>query len=308
MFMSPAPATLVFERKRLMHHRALVTTVLVLAAAAELPSVAAAQQPDPREGVQGPQRVMQFVMNRRARLGLKVNLRARSTDSLGAFVDAVTPNGPAAKAGIQSGDIITKLNGKSVLSGHQAQADGDRESLPGLHLIELAARLEPNDTVSVELRRGKDRKTLSVITSDEPEVYFEGRPGGRSMAFQLRPDGPGGPPEGMGLDDMGEPFGMGPVLFGSPLSELELAPLNSDLGEYFGSTRGVLVVSAPKDSELGLKGGDVVLAVDGRRPASPSQLLRILRSYERGESFKLEILRKQKRQTVSGKLGDHPTD
>jgi S1-C subfamily serine protease len=70
----------------------------------------------------------------------------------------------------------------------------------------------------------------------------------------------------------------------------------------------VLVVSAPKDSELGLKGGDVVLAVDGRKPAGPSQLLRILRSYERGESFKLEILRKQKRETVTGRVGERPSD
>jgi S1-C subfamily serine protease len=287
-----------------MSHKSFVAGVLALAAVGQLPVTAVAQQPDVREGVQGPQRVMQFVMNRRARLGLKVNLRARSTDSVGAFVDAVTPNGPAAKAGIQSGDIITKLNGRSVLSGHRAEAGGDQESLPGLHLIEMAAGLQPNDTVAIELRRGKDRKTISVITSDEPEVFFQGAPGGRSMAFQYyRPDGPGGPPEAMG-----EPFGMGPMLFGSPLSELELAPLNPDLGEYFGTTKGVLVVSAPKDSELGLKGGDVVLAVDGRNPASPSQLLRILRSYERGESFKVEILRKQKRQTVTGRVEDRRPD
>ena len=67
-------------------------------------------------------------------------------------------------------------------------------------------------------------------------------------------------------------------------------------------------MSAPKDSELSLKGGDVVLAVDGRKPASPSQLLRILRSYERGEKFKIEILRKQKRETVTGRVGERATN
>jgi len=101
---------------------------------------------------------------------------------------------------------------------------------------------------------------------------------------------------------------MGPFLYGSPLADLELAPLNPDLGQYFGASSGVLVVSAPKDSELGLKGGDVVLAVDGRKPASPSQLLRILRSYERGEKFKIEVLRKQKRETVTGRVGNRPAD
>ena len=293
-----------------MYRHSLIAAALALAGAGPLPGKALAQEPGVRpDEMPGPQRVMQFVMNRRARLGLKVNLRARSTDSVGAYVDAVTPNGPAAKAGIQSGDIITKLDGKSVLAGHQAEADGDRESLPGLHLIELAARLAPNDTVPVEFRRGKDRKTVSVVTADEPDILLEGRPGGRAMAFRyFRPDGPGRMAMPQEDSDFDEGLGMGPFLYGSPLADLELAPLNPDLGQYFGASSGVLVVSAPKDSELGLKGGDVVLAVDGRKPAGPSQLLRILRSYERGENFKIEILRKQKRETVTGRVGNQPAD
>jgi S1-C subfamily serine protease len=290
-------------------YRHSLIAALALAGSGPLSGNVSAQEPRVRpDDMGGPQRVMQFVMNRRARLGLKVNLRARSTDSVGAYVDAVTPNGPAAKAGLLSGDIITKLDGKSVLVGHETEADGDRESLPGLHLIELAAGLAPNDTVSVEFRRGKDRKTVSVVTADEPDILFEGRPGGRTMAFRyFRPDAPGRRPIPPDDSDVGQ-FGMGPFLYGSPLADLELAPLNPDLGQYFGASSGVLVVSAPKDSELSLKGGDVVLAVDGRKPAGPSQLLRILRSYERGEDFKMEILRKQKREVVTGRVGDRPTD
>ena len=94
-------------------------------------------------------------------------------------------------------------------------------------------------------------------------------------------------------------------LTGGPLGDLELAPLNPDLGAYFGATDGVLVIRAPKDGTLGLKGGDVVLAVDGRKPAGPSHLMRILRSYDRAETFKLDILRNRKRETVSAHLGDH---
>jgi S1-C subfamily serine protease len=90
----------------------------------------------------------------------------------------------------------------------------------------------------------------------------------------------------------------------SPLGRLELAPINAELGQYFGTDEGVLVISAPRDTELGLKGGDVVLSVDGRKPAGPSHLLRILRSYERGETFKLDILRNRKRETVSARLGE----
>jgi S1-C subfamily serine protease len=94
------------------------------------------------------------------------------------------------------------------------------------------------------------------------------------------------------------------VLVRSPLARLELAPLNPDLGQYFGTTEGVLVIRAPKGGSLALKGGDVVQAVDGRKPSGPSHLLRIMRSYDRGETFKLDILRNKKRETVTAKLGD----
>jgi S1-C subfamily serine protease len=214
-------------------------------------------------------------------------------------VDAVTPNGPAAKAGIRSGDIITKVDGTSVLGAAPALSRDDRESLPGLRLIELAATLEPNDTIPVEFRRGKEAKTVSVVTADEPNILFRGRPDGRAFAFRYSPDGRMTVP----LEDDGI-FGAAPFLYGSPLAHLELAPLNPDLGQYFGATSGVLVISVPSDSELGLKGGDVVLAVDGRAPESPSHLLRILRSYRDAESFKAEVLRNRKRVTVEGRLGE----
>jgi membrane-associated protease RseP (regulator of RpoE activity) len=294
----------------------VLTAGLTVAGLAALPlgSLAAAQddsvtnQPGRLERrMEEPDRLMRIVMSRRARLGIKVNLQARDTDSLGAYVESVTPNGPAATAGLRSGDLITKLDGKSVLAGGQAEQDVDvRQSLPGLRLIELAARLGPADTVPIEFLRGKDRRTVSVVTEDEPDTFADGPRGGRSFRMRLLPPG-------VERDQMPLPsadfMDMGPgdrfeFLAGSPLGDLELAPLNADLGQYFGTTEGVLVIRAPKDGALGLKGGDVVQAVDGRKPAGPAHLMRILRSYERGESFKLDVLRNRKRQTITARIGE----
>ena len=291
-----------------MSSQSLMTAGLALAALAPLPGPLNGQEPgrpgDPRIEVRTrvPERVMQVLMNRRARLGLKVNLRARETDSIGAYVDAVTPNGPAATAGIRSGDIITRVGTKSLLTGGNNSSRDNRESLPGLRLIEVAAALEPNDTVPVEFRRGKDRKTVSVVTGDEPTIVFRGRPGGAAFDFRYPPDAP---LPGQ-LED--EDVFVGGPLYGSPLAHLELAPLNPDLGQYFGTNTGVLVISVPGSTELGLKGGDVVLAVDGRKPESPSHLLRILRSYQETETFKLDVLRNRKRVSVDGRLGQKASD
>ena len=293
-----------------MRPTSLLITMLATGGLLGSPAAIMAQDDSPGRGeVQmDHDRLMRIVMSRRARLGIKVNLQARATDSIGAYVDAVTPGGPAAQAGIRSGDLITKLDGKSVLSGGSAEGvtDPQNASLPGLRLIELAARLEPNDTVPIEYRRGSDRRTVQVVTEDEPDVAYMGAPPRAMLRFR----GPGGTeddprmPAGEFFERVDPPGAHWDVLARSPLARLELAPLNPDLGQYFGASEGVLVISAPPDSALGLKGGDVVLAVDGRRPAGPSHLLRILRSYESGESFKLDILRNHKRETVTARLGE----
>ena len=135
-----------------MRYRMMVGMLTAGALAAPTTGLLAAVQEPERDEVRefrfesgGPEHLMRIVLDRRARLGIKVNLQKRETDSVGAYVESVTPSGPAAKAGIRSGDIITKLDGKSVLSGGSAEERDGRQSPPGLRLIELAARLEPGE-------------------------------------------------------------------------------------------------------------------------------------------------------------------
>src|SRR5437763_5448839 len=90
--------------------------------------------------------------------------------------------------------------------------------------------------------------------------------------------------------------------FVEPWGDLERVSLNPDLGDYFGTKEGILVVKAPADSTLPLKGGDVILSIGGRKPTSQSHAMRILRSYEPGESVAIDILRKQKRMSLAWKV------
>lgn len=282
--------------------RVLQRSILILLAAAPFAGDAAtAQQPERRSVVVRPseRERIRLVTQRRARLGVSVDLRASANDSVGATVLSVTPGGPAAKAGIKSGDVVTRLDGKPLVGSEAPEAPkaGEDESLPGLRLVEIASKLEPSQTVTVEYRRNGTRLTTSLVTGDQPITVFEMPEG------QLRFEVPKVEIERL---PRGYAFGTGPgqfsFEFGGPLGDLQLASLNPELGQYFGTSEGVLVINVPKDSPLGLKPGDVVLAVDGRKVTGPSSVYRILRSYDPGDSFKLDIMRNKSRTSVTGRI------
>lgn len=222
----------------------------------------------------------------RGRIGVVVNTTADSaTDRLGARIEAVTPGGPAAKAGLKAGDIITKFSGTSLAG---LKAEDEDESGPGMKLIELARALDPGDTVQVEYRRGTDTKKATLVAEElgptlgRIELPADLLELGRRNAELLR----------------GFEFSFG----SEPWGDLDLVTLNPDLGEYFGTREGILVVKAPTDSELPLKSGDVIVSIGGRKPTSPSHAMRILRSYDEGETVTLDVIRKQKRMSVTWKV------
>jgi S1-C subfamily serine protease len=228
----------------------------------------------------------------RGRIGVIVDTRADAAgDKIGARVEGITPGGPAEKAGLKAGDVITRFNG-TALGG--ATAEEDEASGPGMKLIELARSLDPGDSVQVEYRRGNDARKATVIAEDLGGRFETG-----DLHGQLEQ-----------LNEMMPRMRMGPgnafeFAFGSPWGGIELVKLNPDLGDYFGTREGVLVVSAPEDSTLNLKGGDVIVSIGGRKPTSPMQAMRILRSYDPGETVTLDVLRKQKRVSVSWKVPEN---
>jgi S1-C subfamily serine protease len=254
----------------------------LIAAAVISPASAVAQDRPDRVRVESP-RSFSFAFNR-GRIGVVVQTDDnREADQVGARIEAVSPGGPSEKAGLKAGDVITRFNGVSLAK------TSDEESNPGTKLVRLAQALDPGDTVRIEYRRGNENRHTTLVAEDvDVQWSMEGSPGMRGRLML--------PPDFLDLpDDLPELS----YMFRHPWGRLEMVNLNPDLGEYFGTAEGVLVVRAPEEQSLPFKGGDVILSIAGRKPTSPAHAMRILRSYESGESVKIEVLRKQKRSTLT---------
>lgn len=235
-------------------------------------------------------------------IGVSIDARPRDTDRWGAYVAGVTPGYPADRAGIRAGDIITRIDGQSLTSGRTERAASETESLVWLRLSEIVRKLEPGKPVELQYRRD-DRIQTTRVTPIDDQRFLTWAPS------ITRPDidrdnmvwsfGPRGEPAAA-------PFPAGGASsffsFGSPIANLELAPVNEKLGAYFGTTRGVLVISAPAERNLSLEPGDVITAIDGRNVDTPSEFIRALRSYDRGKSFTLQVTRQKQRQSITTSL------
>ena len=303
-------------------------SLLVLAALAAGVTPLAAQRvrvyESPRDTVLlRPNYVTGVATSQRGVIGVILTMRPGDTDSLGATLAAVTPGGPAARAGLVAGDIITKFNGTVLVERGRRQAsdeDDEPRSGPDLKMLELAARMAPGDTVAIEWRHERARKTARIVAEASNAMVFSGQPGmrmytdeGPEGAFRYRVElGDNGP--GMlrrRLEELRPTMlpGMdGDHLFmrlGGPFGGIQFAPLNADLGRYFGTTEGILVLETPDTSaHVDLKGGDVILAIGDRKPTNVEHLFRILGSYQDDETVRFDVMRDKRRITVEAKAED----
>jgi serine protease Do len=76
------------------------------------------------------------------------------SDDSGALVASVSPDGPAAKAGVQPGDVILGVNGEKVTNPRELAVD--------------IAAVKPGDTAKLDLLRNGDQQTISVALAQMP--------------------------------------------------------------------------------------------------------------------------------------------
>jgi C-terminal processing protease CtpA/Prc len=206
------------------------------------------------------------------RLGIVVRPNAGgdgTSASAGAVVQGVTPGSPAEKAGIKAGDVITAVDGHLVQTPVDAPKGDDATS----HIVRLLRKTRAGQQIEVEYRRGSENR--------KAEIQVESRRGSWSNAFH---------DDRRSVRSAELPGGW---------SEVELAAISSELGEYFGTSRGLLVLHSSGSGEVKLKPGDVILKIGDEEPSTPTQAVRLLRSYEPGQAIPVEVLRQKQKQVLS---------
>jgi S1-C subfamily serine protease len=226
------------------------------------------------------------LVHRRAMLGVQIDPQSGND---GARVRSVSPGGPAADAGLVSGDVIVSIDGKSLV--------GKENSYRAL--VAKMSEVRPDEKVKVRVLRSGKHKDLVVLTrpmavhAATVRRMRDGRGRDEFIAGAF-----GSPGAAVHLDTrpmLHDMRGFFPGEFGG----LELASLTPKLGAYFGTSEGVLVVQAPENGAFKLEDGDVIQSIDGRKPEDGAHALRILRSYKPGEKLNVNVLRQRKTTTLA---------
>jgi C-terminal processing protease CtpA/Prc len=255
----------------------------------------------------------EFLSNpRRAMLGVTVDDEHAKAGSDGVQVTGVTPGGGADKAGIKSGDLLLGVNGQAL-----AAKPGEKEG-PAYKLMKLMSKVAPGSPVKLDYERDGKRGKITVV-AQRPDVgaLLCSMHEGDDMDAVMPPMPPVAPVPPMPPMPPAAPMAaMPPVPPMPPMPpqalrwsaggpSFQLAKLDDDLAYYFKTREGVLVVKAPKDGKLGLKGGDVIQKIGDRRTGDPREVLDAISERAPGEKLKLEVMRQGKLTQLDGVMPEN---
>jgi serine protease Do len=208
----------------------------------------------------------------RAFLGAFIGATEENAAHQGAVVRQVTPNSPAAKAGLQEGDVITRVDGRQV---------DDPQTL-----LNVLAQHKAGDKLKFQVQRDGKEKSLDVTLGTRP----------------ARQPGEGAPGTPVPRERPTAFLGVQVV----PMEELT-PRLKERLG--ISGEQGLVVMEVLPDSpaaKAGLRHGDVITGVNGQEMKSPNQFRSAVTKAGPGKEVRLEVLRGKEKKDLDAKLGEAP--
>ena len=225
----------------------------------------------------------------------------------GVAVEKVMENSPAAAAGLQTGDVIVRVNRDEVTSTRK--------------LTRLISEVAPDHQVSLTVLRNGNEKEIKATLGKRPMPQFENGNFSFAMpeidklelekALKDLPD----------LKNLKElkalQNGDGPMVFTVPPGAdgknfvwktgdrrqigVSVYPVTKQLGERYGVDGGVIINDVRDDSpaaKAGLKAGDIIVEADGKAVKNQFDLMRSISDKKEGD-VQLTIVRDRNRQTIS---------
>lgn len=204
----------------------------------------------------------------------------------GSEVTSVTPDSPAAKAGIKEGDVILEFNGQPIEGGEQ--------------LSRLVRETPIGRQVKIGVWRNGSLQTLTTTIEAHkgPMVFYRG--GGTVDPEQFRD-----------LEEQFRNFRMPDMTLPgfstnapSPMLGIMGEPLGPEkqLAEFFGVQEGVLVKSVNRNSaaeKAGIKAGDVIVKVDDSKVTSSRDITSALRAARSKKTVIVTVVRNRKEMPIT---------
>jgi hypothetical protein len=134
---------------------------------------------------------MDSAMAKRAALGIEVRSTGNKRDTLGVFVDAVTPQGPAESAGIVEGDRIAAINGVDLRTSSADAEDSYTSGLAAHRLTREVQKLTPGARVNLRVYSGGRVRDVQVTAGKASEVMRLSKRFVMPMDGMMRFEGPG---------------------------------------------------------------------------------------------------------------------
>jgi serine protease Do len=207
------------------------------------------------------------------------------TEEAGVEITRVTPDSPADKAGLKTGDVVMRYNGQRI-EGMEQFSRMVRETPAG------------RDTKLEIVRNGVNQSVMVKVAA---------RPAARGFALgdgtgiQITPMAPGERFD-IHIPDIPRSF----MSWRSSALGVEAEALDGQLAEYFGVKDGVLVRSVTKGSagdKAGLKAGDVITRIDNNKVATPGDISSRIRLLQ-GKSVGVVLMRDHHEMTLSVTVDD----